>query len=190
MWNGWGNDGVEHALSERQGRRAHRRRRAEAHAEVGVRFRRRDRGVGTADHRRRARVRRQRQRHGRTRSISRPAAPTGRSRPTAACARRSASRASPVSGAPRTMVMFGDVRANVYGARRADRRAALEDQGRRARVRAHHRCADAMPTAACTCRCRRSKKCPAHARTIRAAPSAAASSRSMRRPASRSGRPT
>ena len=39
----------------------------------------------------------------------------------------------PVDGAPRTIVMFGDIRANVYARRRADRRAALEDQGRRSR---------------------------------------------------------
>ena len=44
--------------------------------------------------------------------MSRPAAPTGPSRPTAACARRPA---SPLIADGKHVAMFGDIRANVYG---------------------------------------------------------------------------
>ena len=88
------------------------------------------------------------------------------------------------------VVMFGDLRANVYGLDAADRRAAVEDQSRRSRDGAHHRRADVSqrPSVRAGVIDRRSAWRPT--RNIRAARSAAASSRSTPRPASSSGRPT
>ena len=74
--------------------------------------------------------------------------------------------------------------------RRADRPAALEGARRRSRRRAHHRRRRSTTTAASTCRSRARRSSTAASRTIRAARRAAASWRSTRTPASRSGRPT
>ena len=109
-----------------------------------------------------------------TRSTPRPAASTGRSRPTAACAARSAS--APLAGTRpvRYAAYFGDVRANVYAvdAHTGEQIWSLKvDDHPSARITG----APALTTAVSTCRCRRSKKCPARVPTTSAARSAAAS---------------
>ena len=76
-----------------------------------------------------------------TRSAPRPAASTGSSRPGAACARRSASAAS-TTGSARVRGVLRRPRRQRLRARRRNRRAAVEDEGRRLPRRPRHRLAD------------------------------------------------
>ena len=81
------------------------------------------------------------------------------------------------SRAPRYAVYFGDLSADVYARGRRHRRRSC---GRTRWTITRGPASPAAPTCStdgCTCRCRRSRSCPARAPSIPAAPSAAASSR-------------
>ena len=128
---------VELALSAEAGH--DRRGRAEPEAEMGVRISRRHPGLRQPGDRRPAACSSAATTAPSTRSTPRPAARTGRSRPTAACGR------APSVGliGRRVRGLHRRPQGQPVRARRRDRRADLEEDARHASLRADHRRAGA-----------------------------------------------
>ena len=91
-----------------------RRRRAQPEAEVGIRLPGRLAGIRQSSHRRGTGVRRQRQRQVLFNRRRKPAARTGRFKPTPASDRLRPSRRSEARASARHVVYFGDLKANTY----------------------------------------------------------------------------
>ena len=141
LWNGWGPT-IENTHFQSAGTGGtHRRASAEPQTEVGVRISRHDLGVGTARRSSAAACSSAARTAPSTRSIRKRAASSGRSRPKAAFARPCRSRAAPPSARQppavrRVLFRSEGIRLR---ARRDNRRADLEAQGRGSSAHPAHR---------------------------------------------------